>query len=595
MHRSSHERSPRRPTLFFVFCRGVPHPEPEDRPSNSPISGLTTPIRSSPVRLKKQHHQLAPSVGTTVPFQIRLITQLVMVSTRNISRSNANPPRMQNQPSDVDSRPPGTIEATQAYTDEVEALRLTNQRMVGELEQLTRQMQQSREVRQTQEGRNAARHEGQPHPGTPRGAVTEAESSRARGHGPPLTPGEEDNEAALGGHVGNNELNPRQQGKWERSWEQRFKGLQQELNRVKEVIKGRAPNSMDNLVQQTESPFTAEVLHFPLPTKCRMPQIEVFDGTKDPVDHLNTYKNQMELHGYQDPIRCRAFAITLKGPALTWFNRLPPSSITSFRERSIAFISHFIRARTYKKLSYHLLTIKQSSQESMRSYVQRFNAESLKVDITNEKFAITAFIAGLGLQSKDLMFSISKNPPKNMAKVLAKAEKYINGEESLISKKASSSNHKEKSGTDKRQGRSPKRQRDRERSPKKDSKWSSKRRGGLRDRLGPPQPERRQHYSPRRFTPLTVAVSQVLRKVQHKQFLKWLSQMRSNPTKRDNTRYCEFHRDYGHRTDDYIQLKKEIEYLIRRGYLRRFIAPKAQAQNQAQAQQPPPPPRQATT
>ena len=166
---------------------------------------------------------------------------------------------------------------------------------------------------------------------------------------------------------------------------------------MKEVVRGRTPDTMDTLVQQTESPFTAEVLHFPLPKKFRMPQVEAFDGIKDPVDHLNTYKNQMELHGYQDLVRCRAFAITLKGPALAWLNRLPPSSISSFGELSIAFVFHFIGARMYRKPSYHLLTIKRGSQESLRSYVQRFNAESLKVDIP-EKFAITAFIAGLGVQ-----------------------------------------------------------------------------------------------------------------------------------------------------------------------------------------------------
>ena len=69
---------------------------------------------------------------------------------------------------------------------------------------------------------------------------------------------------------------------------------------MKEVIKGRATDTMDTLVQQTESPFTTEVLHYPLPGKLRMPQVETFDGVKDLVDHLNTYKNQMELHGYQD-------------------------------------------------------------------------------------------------------------------------------------------------------------------------------------------------------------------------------------------------------------------------------------------------------
>ena len=60
---------------------------------------------------------------------------------------------------------------------------------------------------------------------------------------------------------------------------------------MKEVVKGRASDFMDTPVQQIESPFTSEVLHFPLYAKFRMPQIEAFDGTKDPVDHLNTYKN----------------------------------------------------------------------------------------------------------------------------------------------------------------------------------------------------------------------------------------------------------------------------------------------------------------
>ena len=48
--------------------------------------------------------------------------------------------------------------------------------------------------------------------------------------------------------------------------------------------------------------------------------------------------------------------------------------------------------------------------------------------------------------------------------------------------------------------------------------------------------------------------------------------MKIDPTKRDSTKYCEFHRDHGHGTDDCIQLRKEIEHLIQRGHLRRFVA-----------------------
>ena len=84
-------------------------------------------------------------------------------------------------------------------------------------------------------------------------------------------------------------------------------------------------------------------------------------------------------------------------------------------------------------------------------------------------------------------------------------------------------------------------------------------------------------YSPQRFTPLTASVSQVLHEVRNEQFLRWPAQMKSDPATRDNTKYCEFHRDYGHRTDNCIQLRREIEYLIQRRYLRRFISPGNQA------------------
>ena len=129
-----------------------------------------------------------------------------MVSTRNTSRSNANPPRMQNQPGNADSRPPGTLEAMQANTNEVEALRDTNQILIEDLEQLTRQIQCPQGAQQTQEGLNFPPHEGQHNLDIPRGAETEAESSRAQGHGPQLAPGEEGNEATPGGYVGNEEL-----------------------------------------------------------------------------------------------------------------------------------------------------------------------------------------------------------------------------------------------------------------------------------------------------------------------------------------------------------------------------------------------------
>ena len=181
-----------------------------------------------------------------------------MVSTRNTSRSHA--PRMRDQLGDTDSRPPGLIEVTQANTNEVEALRLVNQRLVEELEQLTRQIQHPRETRQTQGDHSILPREGRYDHSPPRGVEAEAESSQARGHDQQLAPVEEENEAAHERRVEEPRHTPSRAE--EQTWEQRFRSLQQELNRVKEVIKGRTPDAMDTLVQQTESPFTAEVLRY---------------------------------------------------------------------------------------------------------------------------------------------------------------------------------------------------------------------------------------------------------------------------------------------------------------------------------------------
>ena len=132
------------------------------------------------------------------------------------------------------------------------------------------------------------------------------------------------------------------------------------------------------------------------------------------------------------------------------------------------------------------------------------------MDILDEKFVVTAFIAGLGVQLKDLMFSISRNLQASMAKVLAKTEKYINDEEALLSKQRSSSTQKEKSRGNKKRERSPKRQADKDRSSRRsreNREQSSTRRGNVKDRRGPPQLELQQWYSPQQYTPLTALVS----------------------------------------------------------------------------------------
>ena len=135
--------------------------------------------------------------------------------------------------------------------------------------------------------------------------------------------------------------------------------------------------------------------------------MESYDASKDPLDHLESFKTLMHLQGVADKIMCRAFPITLKGPARIWFSRLTPNSICTFKELSAQFASHFIRGHKYKKSTACLMSIKQREDETLRSYIARFNKEALSIDEADDKILITAFTNGL--QKGKFLFSLYKN------------------------------------------------------------------------------------------------------------------------------------------------------------------------------------------
>ena len=53
--------------------------------------------------------------------------------------------------------------------------------------------------------------------------------------------------------------------------------------------------------------------------------------------------------------------------------------------------------------------------------------------------------------------------------------------------------------------------------------------------------------------------------------LKWPEKMKGDPNKRNRNKYCRFHRDYGHDTDECFDLKQQVENLIRQGKLKSFL------------------------
>jgi ribonuclease HI len=334
-------------------------------------------------------------------------------------------------------------------------------------------------------------------------------------------------------------------------WEQEIKAMKAQLGEMKDEFKGRATRNLDTLVHRTDSSFTKKVISFPLPSKFRMPSLENFDGTKDPLDHLESFKTMMCLQGVPDEIMCRAFPTTLKGPARIWFKKLIPGSVGSFAQLSHSFFNHFIGGQRCGRPTTHLLNVRQREGETLRSYLTRFNKETLLVDGADDKVVLTAFISGL--QSGDFLFSVYKDPPTSMSKMMYEAQRYMNGEEALQTRDT---------GKKRRNDYADRLNETLESKPKMQRNQDKKREDSSRRRSN----ERFNH-----FTPLNAPVDRIFMQIKDDPALRWPGKLLTNPDRRAKDKYCRFHRDHGHNTEDCYDLKRQIEELIKQGKLQRFV------------------------
>ena len=76
------------------------------------------------------------------------------------------------------------------------------------------------------------------------------------------------------------------------------------------------------------------------------------------------------------------------------------------------------------------MNIKQREDETLSSYITRFNKDALLIDEADNKILVAAFTNGL--QKGKFLFSLYKNDPKTMSDVLYRATKYVNAKDALL-------------------------------------------------------------------------------------------------------------------------------------------------------------------
>ncbi|KAK4403112.1 Transposon Ty3-G Gag-Pol polyprotein [Sesamum angolense] len=147
--------------------------------------------------------------------------------------------------------------------------------------------------------------------------------------------------------------------------------------------------------------------------------------------------------------------------------------------------------------------------------------------------------------------SIAGKPPATLDELLVRAEKYIRIEETSGGRGTTPLKRRAEDEGHSRRPLNESNQRERRRIPPSDIT---------------------------RHTPLSAPRAEILAVAEQQGIVQWPSRMRENPKRMKSDKYCLFHKDRGHGTEDCFHLKDEIEKLIRREYLKEYVNRSGQLQ-----------------
>nr|CAN61917.1 hypothetical protein VITISV_027490 [Vitis vinifera] len=257
------------------------------------------------------------------------------------------------------------------------------------------------------------------------------------------------------------------------------------------------------------TPFCSHITHYEPPRGFPVPKFSTYDGTNDPFDHIMHYRQLMTLDIGNDALLCKVFPASLQGQALSWFHRLPPNSVDNFRDLSEAFVGQYLCSARHKQNISTLQNIKMRDNESLREFVKRFGqARSICPGIP-------------------FFESLAKKPPTTMDDLFRRANKYSMLEDDvraatqqvLVAGRASRDNAD-------RHAKPP----DRPKPVDRRQDWPSR----------PDRPP---------ITPLSVPYEKLLPMIQGLSDFRWPRPLETDPSIRDRSKKCAFHKDHGHTTE----------------------------------------------
>nr|GEX21022.1 reverse transcriptase domain-containing protein [Tanacetum cinerariifolium] len=284
--------------------------------------------------------------------------------------------------------------------------------------------------------------------------------------------------------------------------------------------------------------------------RTRMPNnVKTYDGTGDPENHVKKFQAAARVERWVMPTRCYMFNSALIGAARVWFDELPPESIDSYKGLKAAFLAYFMQQNKYVKDPVEIHNIKQRDGETIEDFMERFKVETGRIKGAPECMRISGFMHGVN--NPELTKRLNEHVPKTIEEMMIITTAFIRGEAAAASKKKGHVSWK--------------------------AHDQSKRQN--LDKRSDFQGHSKEGMGSNRFTPLTRTPKEILAAEASK--FQPSPPMVTPVEKRSSNKLCDFHNDKGHNTDEYMQLKKQIEELVRAGKLSHLIKEIKQGRDQS--------------
>ncbi|GJY05760.1 reverse transcriptase domain-containing protein [Tanacetum coccineum] len=268
--------------------------------------------------------------------------------------------------------------------------------------------------------------------------------------------------------------------------------------------------------------------------------IKTYDGSEDPEDHLKIFQAAAKMERWAMPTWCHMFNSTLTGNARVWFDDLPQESINSYDDLRKAFLENYLQQKKCIKDPVEIHNIKQRDGESTEEFVRRYKLECRDVKGAPECMKISGFMHGI--TNPELIKRLHDNIPKSVDEMMRVTTTFLRGEV------AASNRERKKSFPSWKQQEAGQKQ--------------NFKKGSFRNQQ---RTERKQD----RFTLLTKTPKEILALDKGK--FKPPPPMTTPVEKRNASKFCEFHGEVGHTTDECMHLKRQIEEMLKAGKLTHLI------------------------